>query len=550
VSRGLTEPAEQRPAPDGYRSWNAYWIAQGMPWRTEPEIDEERQRYLTERQAVKSEIERDIYPFRDDTGPITLTRADVEWLLATHQSRGVTGPVIWDDEQDQPEAEWRIGLDLRGADLRQVDLVALPLSRIVAGLSGDDWFRATTDQRAAAAVSLAGAILQAAHLEGAHLGAAHLEDADLLGAYLEHAVLQEAQLKGANLWGAHLEGADLREAQLEGANLWGAHLEDADLRGADLQHAALWDAQLKGASHGDQERAVRQALYSDSTQGVPDDLASLSWWKADFSDSLPGVDLRAAVADALRVLRAPTADGRRYAGIRLADVRWGDVNLATLDWAQVRMLGDEWDAWHWKPSADEMAAWKILSRRAARVQMRASRQAAFEHAVRANHQLASALRDQGLHHHADRFTYRAQVLQRNIYLHRFRLVHWLFSWLLFVVAGYGYRPLRSVVTYVTSIGLFAVLYWSVTNDVSLTHGLLTRVITAMGMRPPIGASLHRLRGYEAIVLSMTSFHGGGFLQLATMPSDKVAILAALEAALGLVFEFTFLAAFIRRFFAR
>ncbi len=49
-------------------------------WRTEPEIDTERQRYLAERRAIAPDIEQGIYPFRG----IKLSRADVEWLLATH----------------------------------------------------------------------------------------------------------------------------------------------------------------------------------------------------------------------------------------------------------------------------------------------------------------------------------------------------------------------------------------------------------------------------------------------------------------------------------
>ena len=42
---------------------------------------------------------------------VKLNRADVEWLLATHENG--RGPVIWSDETQRE----RIGLDLRGADL-------------------------------------------------------------------------------------------------------------------------------------------------------------------------------------------------------------------------------------------------------------------------------------------------------------------------------------------------------------------------------------------------------------------------------------------------
>ncbi|HEX8035383.1 MAG TPA: hypothetical protein VF510_16120, partial [Ktedonobacterales bacterium] len=65
----------QRPTADDRKAWKAYWTTQGMLWRTEPEIDEERQRHLAERRAVQADIELGIYPFRDENGSIKLTRA-------------------------------------------------------------------------------------------------------------------------------------------------------------------------------------------------------------------------------------------------------------------------------------------------------------------------------------------------------------------------------------------------------------------------------------------------------------------------------------------
>lgn len=47
-----------------------------------------------------------------------LSRADIEWLLATHEHQAMYGPIDWSDEA-QGEHE---GLDLRGADLRGIDL--------------------------------------------------------------------------------------------------------------------------------------------------------------------------------------------------------------------------------------------------------------------------------------------------------------------------------------------------------------------------------------------------------------------------------------------
>lgn len=63
----------QCPSTDDPRAWRAYWKAQGWPWRTEPEIDAERQQYLAERRAIVPDVTQGIYPFRG----IKLSRGDV-----------------------------------------------------------------------------------------------------------------------------------------------------------------------------------------------------------------------------------------------------------------------------------------------------------------------------------------------------------------------------------------------------------------------------------------------------------------------------------------
>jgi hypothetical protein len=54
-----------QPPPDGYSTWQEYWTAKGMPWRIEPEIDEDRQATLRERLARKSDVDLGMYPFKD-----------------------------------------------------------------------------------------------------------------------------------------------------------------------------------------------------------------------------------------------------------------------------------------------------------------------------------------------------------------------------------------------------------------------------------------------------------------------------------------------------
>src|SRR5262249_52840963 len=148
-------------------------------------------------------------------------------------------------------------------------------------------------------------------------------------------------------------------------------------------------------------------------------------------------------------------------------------------------------------------------------------------AVRANQQLATTLRAQGLSEEADRFAYRAQVLQRRVLRQRGRWLRYLGSGLLDLVAGYGYKPLRSFLAYIFIICVFAALY----------------LLNAQFDVP-------HLSWDEAIVLSISSFHGRGFFTSGISLSDTLARLAAGEAIIGLLIEITFIATFTQRFFAR
>jgi hypothetical protein len=99
-----------KPTTDNHDEWNIYWAEQGEEWRTEPEIDDQRQAYLKERLTIPVDEQSGIYPFKD----IRLTRADIEWLLHEH------GPIHWNDESQRE----REGLDLRGAILGKTEFLA------------------------------------------------------------------------------------------------------------------------------------------------------------------------------------------------------------------------------------------------------------------------------------------------------------------------------------------------------------------------------------------------------------------------------------------
>src|SRR6266700_1163138 len=499
------------------------------PWRTEPEIGQERQEQLSRYLATTPDITRGIYPFKG----VKLSRADVEWLLAAHENgRGPTAPS--NEQQD------RQGLDLRGADLRYVDLHALPLAGLRGNLTRQEWDEATEEQRAAAVILLTGADLSEAHLEeavliGAYLEKAslreaHLEKADLASAHLDRAFLARARLKEADLSEAHLRKADLSEALLQGATLRrahleqaylnGAHLEKADLSGARLEKVYLSEAHLTGANlseaHLEEGYLSGTSLQDANLSGAHLEGAYLNEAHLErtflYKANLEGARLSRTPIEEAR-LRKALESGEQHIGPSLADAQWGDVNLAVVQWSQVDMLGDEYEA--------------RQTSRAGKRKNSETRFEEYEAAVRANRQLAMALRAQGLDEEAARFAYRAQLLQRIVLRRQRKFGQYLFSLLLDLLAGYGYRPGRSLMAYLVVIFSFMGLY----------------LLNAHG------AAVH-LTWDEALVLSVSSFHGRGFLLQGVTLGDAFVRLAAAEAVLGLLIEVSLISTFTQRFFGK
>ena len=503
--------ARSQPAPDDHEGWRSYWRERGQTWRHEPECDEARQQVLREGLTRPAVVERGAYPFAA-LAP-RLSRADIEWLLAA--LGGGRGPVDWDD----PAEREREGLDLRGADLRDLDLSGLPLARLRAGLSEEQWRTLPTAQLEAAAIHAERANLTAARLEGAVLQGAHLEGARLRGAALTEADLSFAHLEGARLNGVHAARARLLGASLEEAVLAGARLEGAVLSSATLAGAELFAAHLAGAR-----------LNEAQLCGVQRDAATLARLRAldpAAPETLPGADLAGIFFDSTTALDEAALGDELHGSVSVADARWGGANLAVVDWTPLRMLGDE---------------------RAAREPLDASgtpkdtdaRLAEFRTAVRASRQLAVALREQGLNEQADLFAYRAQVLQREVLRREARRKplpgeqhawrkralrggQYVFSLFLDGLAGYGYRPGRSLAAYIASLVIF-----------TLAYHLIQPGLSWVG----------------AVALSINSFHGRGFFPGTAPPADPVTLLAAVEAIVGLVIEISFIATFTQRFFGR
>ena len=185
------------------------------------------------------------YPFRETAGGIKLSRADVEWLLATYESGGIVGPVDWSDTKQRQ----RKGIDLRGADLGGVDLRGLPLAGMLGGLTQVEAQPLARYPRRLASVNLEYANLARCHLEGAILARASLRRADSNAAHLER----------AELYSAHIEDANLNQTRFDGANLCNIFLDDAAyLHGTSLSGKEFGAASLADVRWGTANLATVQ----------------------------------------------------------------------------------------------------------------------------------------------------------------------------------------------------------------------------------------------------------------------------------------------------
>lgn len=477
----------QQPLTNNPNAWKTYWEQQGQPWRTEPEIDLERQKHLDERRSIKPDTLTGIYPFKD----IRLSRADVEWLLATHDNG--RGPVNWKEESQHVRdlSYVRKGLDLRGADLRTVNLTYLPLAHLLGGDVGERGPKTDVEYESEA-IHLEKAQLGHAHLEGAYLSYAYLEGADFSYAYLNEAQLGHAHLDGTRFLFAKLDRAWLFDMRLEGVNLSDVSMEGARLSGARLNNASLAGTNLKKAN-----------LFEVHLEGADLTLAHLD-----------GAHLAGAFFDSATKLKNTTLGNGNDGYIYLADVHWGDVNLGFVDWSSLSVLGDE-------PRAEKR---RWFDRRA---KIRINPVKNYANALRAYRQLAIVLRNQGLNEDAARFTYRAQLMQRKVFRTQRKTGQYIFSLFLDLLAGYGYKPLRSFLAYLLVIIAFATTYFIIGQK-------------AGPVLSPLGS----------LVFSMTSFHGRGFFPGGITLDDPMTVVAAFEAFIGLLIEVTFIATLTQRLFGK
>ena len=390
------------------------------------------------------------------------------------------------------EGAFLSGTHLEGADLNRARLKGADLSN--AYLEGANLSFAHLEEAFLSEAQLQGVNLREAHLEMAFLSEAHLEEAFLGNAYLNRAFLSQTHLEDAGLSDAHLEGADLSSAHLERADLSNAHLEGANLSNAHLEGANLSNAHLEGANLSN--------AHLEGTHISDADLNRIRRWDKDFPAILPPADLRGVYFDSATNLQGISLGDEEHGFVPLADIRWGNVNLAVVTWPMVKMLGDEREALQ-KKQLD-----------------------VYRNAVRANRQVAVVLQEQGMNEETNRFSYHAQVLQRVVFRLEGKIGRWLFSLLLAMLTGYGYRMWRILIAYGVVVSLFAMAYF------------------VLGIYYDPHLSL-----LQAFLSSISAFHGRVFSQ-EFVPGTPQIWIPAFEAVVGVVIEGIFIAMLTQRFFGK
>jgi uncharacterized protein YjbI with pentapeptide repeats len=490
-----------------------------------------------------------------------LTGADVFWLMTDHWRR-VTGESISathkrleaarrdSHEKKLRELERRAGtLNLNGANLEAADLTRAwlghaSMTRSIlrhAHFGGAYLVGATIDR-----VNAEGANFHLARLEGAKftrsiLWRAHFEFANLVGARFENSRLTSAKLQAVVA-----SEATFREAYLANASFNGARLDGADLRGANFERE-WWNIRLPPTDLGPGEvpRSCTEHLNRlASPDQVPSQLgaAVLARVKFDSDTTLANVTI-----------------GDHEESIALADARYNGVSLTQIEWPR-SPLADErvsYDARPYMledPEFEEMVEarlkqvlkerkwWNRLRARVAEIFKPPSQEQRAERAhiretertrkteraaiaARANRQLATALREQGLVEIADYYSYRTyKARQRELRLRK-RYLPSIGFWMLKALAGYGYRPVNIFLAYFLTIAAFGFAYIIVGTVAHAHFGV-----------------------WGAFVYSITAFHGRGVgLPSLPLPGE---VISAVEAVIGFALEATFVVVVVQRLLGR
>ena len=364
-------------------------------------------------------------------------------------------------------------------------------------------------------VRISGVVLSGIDLSFANLSGAEINDSIFSDAVLTHTKLIDSRIHDTDFSRAKWTMANLSGIWMTGCTLTGTELQLSNLSSAIILNCTFTRTQMAFANlTGAGISGVKGFFFRDVHLGA----ANLSGAELliGFKDSTGSVLNQARMDSATMLGDSGQHDDERFPFTNertcLLDVGWNGAVLANVQWEQVHRLGDEAGIKEAKTPKDRVEARRD--------------------AARAYRGLAKALQAQGLADHALRYRERERQLERRAWRSNWRtIVPWAGSSLLNIVSGYGDKPLRSLGCYVSVIAFFMGVYWAITNQV---FGFIT------------SGSAH-LAWYEALVLSIVSFHGRGFFQPTMTLGDPVALFAAAEAIIGLFIELVFIATFTQRF---
>lgn len=285
--------------------------------------------------------------------------------------------------------------------------------------------------------NLSGAQMDGAHFEWANLREARLNRAHLNRVFLSYTNLSNASLRRAALANSHLECADLYEADLRKA-----HMENASLLGARLSVARLQEAHCRNADYR-------------------------------------GVELRGAHVNASTSLIDITIDARTSWG----DIVWHGIPLLDIDWTDIKHIGDE---------AYLEASLHSPRKKTAqeRLDARRSQQRVFRDTTRAYHQLYVKLNEQGFYRISSRLRLREKALERQQLWRNKQFLAWLWSFVAWIMIGYGEKPNRLLYVYVAVVECWAALYL-----------LIDHFASVIDHQPPA------LTSAQAVLLSLAALKG-------------------------------------------
>lgn len=317
---------------------------------------------------------------------------------------------------------------------------------------------------------------------------------DLRGAYIEYVDLRGLPLdglkcEGTSFYGSNFCKTDISESQLINSDFELANLSEINFFSVDFGGSSFINSDLSGSS-----------------------FAWVDIGGADFY----GADLSGAQMNSISI------DTDEYAPPLFHRAILTDANLTGVEWSKLRYVGEEEDA------IEECKNTNIdINKRLGH----------YEKCHITYNQLFIALQQQGIVEDAARFAYRAKICKRKELYYQMlteksfwqrikTFFLWLWSWIFWLIVGYGYRPLNIFLWYAGIISIFWLSYLFL-EPTSFTW------ITALGE-------------------SMNVFHGRGVapnIAGLSYPGWFYG-LTIVEGFLGLIIEAMFIATLFQKLFGK